>query len=49
MVAVSIAQQLGQVVLRGFGLQEGEAAQLSARAADAVVRKGPIRHLEKDH
>jgi AcrR family transcriptional regulator len=42
-LAVSIAQQLGQVVLRGLGLGEEEAAQLSAQAADAVVRGG-FRH-----
>lgn len=40
-LAVAIAQQLGQVALRGFGLSEEEAAQLSAQAADAVVRTDP--------
>jgi AcrR family transcriptional regulator len=45
-VAVSITQQLGQMVLRGFGLAEAEAAQLSAQAADAVVRRSPLCNRE---
>lgn len=38
--AVTLAQQLGQLTLRGLGIAEAEAAQLAAQAADAVVRAG---------
>ncbi len=38
--AIALAQQLGQITLRGLGMADDEAAQLAAQAADAVVRAG---------
>jgi len=42
-VAVTLAQQMGALLLRGFGLTAEEADTLAAQAADEIVRLGTFK------
>jgi AcrR family transcriptional regulator len=41
--AISLSQQMCALVLRGLGIQGGEADQIAAQASDAIGRKHPWR------